>query len=290
MRVSKRQFLKTGVGGTALLFMQPFWEPKLLSANPVEVPTRYFRGPLHARWMKLSYNDGRESRQLRKTIGASLRGYGDEAAFHQAFEEALNRVFQNWVEGTSKPKSVFGLIQAIYEAMPDDPEAGRRLFGVLFYLTRGRDGTEAGEVAHAHYRDYRQAVLNYKSLARTSEDPDQVVTARQLKDQWLATWQNDLNLLVEAYASRQRRLDPEVVLELQMLDGFAIEEVSPAGPALAIRRMQDRVEIRWEGEAVLQRAAALRGPWSDTQQISPATILTDDRLGFFRTVSPSRVP
>jgi|TARA_B100001964_G_scaffold41173_1_gene45463 hypothetical protein len=64
---------------------------------------------------------------------------------------------------------------------------------------------------------------------------------------------------------------------IRLLDSFA-----PA-PTLAIERSGDDVIINWEGAYTLQTASDIKGPWSDSDQTSPAVFTpTDDLATFFR--------
>ena len=64
---------------------------------------------------------------------------------------------------------------------------------------------------------------------------------------------------------------------IRLLDSFA-----PA-PTLAIERSGDDVIINWEGAYTLQTASDISGPWSDSDQTSPAIFTpADDLAAFFR--------
>ena len=67
---------------------------------------------------------------------------------------------------------------------------------------------------------------------------------------------------------------------IRLLDSFA-----PA-PTLAIERSGDDVIINWEGAYTLQTASDISGPWSDSDQTSPATFTpADDSATFFKARS-----
>jgi hypothetical protein len=294
MRLSKRQFLKLSLGGTAVLFLAPALPPGLLAARPVPLPSGYLEGVTHQLWMKLSFNRGAESRQTRRFLGAALRnigivrgqGRGSQAAPH--FDRAIEEVFHDWIRTSRKPASLFGLIQSIYDElgrMDRQSETGDTLFLTLFYLLRGRDGTPEGEAAHQAYRDYRDLLLAFKDAYR--KEPADVGEAEELKHRALSNWREHLWSLAGAYVAGQRRLREDFLITADMLEGFGLS-VTPLrilAPRLQLRHSGDRVTVSWQGEARLQQAPTVAGPWSDVDQTSPVEMETSANARFFRTVA-----
>src|SRR5262245_52687573 len=120
MKMSKRQFMKLGIGSMAGAILAPVLKPGSLLASPVVLPPDYLDSVPHAHWMKLSYNEGRESRQTRRCLGAALRnigaikgrGLGD--AFTRVFDLAIQRAFLRRQQGQTKPGNLFVLLQSLY--------------------------------------------------------------------------------------------------------------------------------------------------------------------------------
>src|SRR5262245_6979850 len=121
MKLSKRQFMKLGIGGMAGVILAPMLKPGSLLASPVVLPHDYLDSVLPGQWMKLSYNQGRESRQTRRCLGAALRnigaikGRGLGEAFTRVFDLAVQRAFARRQQGLTKPGNLLGLVQGLYE-------------------------------------------------------------------------------------------------------------------------------------------------------------------------------
>jgi hypothetical protein len=179
--------------------------------------------------MKLSYNHGRESRSVRRTLGAALhsigaiKGQGEGQQFSHLFDQAVRQAFHHHLQTGWRPASLFHLIQFLYDQFifpQTGPAGGWVLFGILFAILRGRDGTMEGVAAHEAYQAYRQAALVHKDIYRRTQDPKSIVMA-QLTRYWRRDqWQQALNRLMEIYAVRQRRLIPEFYVQPNMMDGF----------------------------------------------------------------------
>src|ERR1041384_7125894 len=167
--ISKRKFLKLGVGGTAAMFLAPLLKPTSLFARSCELPQSYLNSSTHSHWMKLTYSNGRESRETRRRLGVALRnlgavrGLGLGHRFPSFFAPALEEEFRRWRTTGHKPASMFELVQAMYDnyIFPQIGEPGGQiLFGTLLSLLRGRDGTYLGEHAYQAYLAYRAAALD----------------------------------------------------------------------------------------------------------------------------------
>src|SRR4030095_12731359 len=123
-------------------------------------------------WMKLTYNNGQESRQTRRRLGLALRnlgavkGFGLGYSFVSCFDQAVEDAYRRFRVTGRKPGSLFEMIQVLYDdyLFPKTGVLGGQiLFGMLFSLLRGRDGTPLGEHAHQSYLAYRAAALQYKN-------------------------------------------------------------------------------------------------------------------------------
>jgi hypothetical protein len=159
------------------------------------------------------------------------------------------------------------------------------LFLTLFYLLRGRDGTAEGAAAHQSYIEYREALLAYKAAYRTM--PADVDGARERKQLALSNWKEHLRALADIYLVGQRRLSGDFLITADMLEGFGLS-VTPLrilAPRLQVQRSANHLVVSWPGEAKLQHAPAVAGPWSDIDLPSPAELDTSEGAGFFRTVA-----
>ena len=85
-------------------------------------------------------------------------------------------------------------------------------------------------------------------------------------------WRGWLLGLVEAYASRDRRLNPDSLETSDMLRGFHI--YSPpydiTETCLDVAAQDGQVCLSWQGDWLLERAGTPAGPWKDTSRPSPA--------------------
>ena len=297
MKVSKRQFLKVSFEGSAAILLGALFRPAALWASPVVVPADYLNSSWHSQWMKLSYNQGRESRQTRRCLGAALRnvgaiqGKGNGARFAPWFDQAVTEAFTQMRATGRKPVSVFGLVQALYDNFfyPRlGPMSGRVMFGTLLGILRGRDGTTQGATAHQAYLAYRRAALFYKNVYKLTTDPKQLLAARKARQVSLALWQQELMTLVETYALRKAALDPAFHIRSEMLEGFEIyvdpATASPPRARLTFTRAGDRLIISWPGDGILQQAPSMAGPWRDVAKSSPVAVDPVERHAFFRTV------
>ncbi len=292
--LSKREFLKLVLGGTAAGMAAPFLTMGTASASPLIVPGGYLESRVHAYWMKLSYQRGGASRQVRRRIGAGLRnigaikGAGTGLQFSELFDEAIKAVFVRWDKTRRKPASLYALIQMLYDehiAPRGGPEAGRALFGTLLAMVRGRNGSSQGELAHEAYLRYRQAALAYKEVARKKEDQDAVLEARRVRSRLLQEWQEWLLGLVEGHATGKLRLNPEFIVTAEMTRGFHVytPPFTWTESALIITARRRQVMVEWRGDGVLQRASSPAGPWKDTGRPSPAFFdAREAKVGFFR--------
>ena len=297
MMMSKRRFLKVGLGSTAAAFFAPLLQPSL-SARSFNLPQTYLESSIHNYWMKLSYNHGGESRQTRRRLGVALRnlgaihGFGLGYSFVSSFDQAVEAAFRRSLVTGQKPGSLFALVQMLY----DDflfPQTGVRggqiLFGMLFSILRGRDGTALGEQVYQSYLAYREAALAHKNAYRTNPDPKAILAARLKRKALLMEWQQNLSDLVNLYARRELRLNPNFRMDTKMLEGFetAFVPIASAPPHLCIYRYGTHQVVSWKGGARLQQAHSLHGPWIDTHKSSPATFDGRPAHLFFRTVQPS---
>lgn len=298
MKVSKRQFLKIGLEGSAAIFLGSLLRPASLLASPVVVPAEYLNTLTHGYWMKLSYNQGQESRQTRRCLGAALRnigviqGTGNGARFAPWFDQALSLAFRRALATGRRPASVFGLVQMLYDDFiyPRVGVAGGRvMFGTLLGILRGRDGTPQGAGAYESYLAYRQAVLAHKDAYKTAASPQEILDARKKRQTSLALWQRDLRSLVEAYAYQRKALNPTFRIRQEMLEGFDIyvdptPSTQPIQPRLTFTRAGGRMIISWQGGGTLQQAPSLSGPWRDVAKSSPVTVDVTQPAAFFRAV------
>ena len=296
MLLSKRQFIKLGMGGTAAIYLAPVLKPRSLFANSVVLPANYLDTSAHQQWMKLSYNQGQESRRTRRNLGALLRnlgatrGKGRGYAFALSFDQAIGVVYQRWMAGSRKPGSLLELIQALYDEFifPQKGSVeGLILFRNLFAVLRGRDGTDQGEAARRSYLAYREALLNYKNAYRIGRTGEAIEAARRTKTKLLRDWQAELEALAEAYALQRRRLNGQFPIEGQMLEGYSLsfQAVRLSAPQLRISHSGDQIRVTWDGEGKLQRAPTVNGPWTDVPQNSPAMFDLRENQSFFRTVN-----
>lgn len=281
------------------MILAPLLRPGSLLASPVVLPPDYLDSRLHAQWMKLSYNQGRESRQTRRCLGAALRnigaikGRGRGEIFTRVFDFAVQQAFLRRQQGATQPGNLLGLVQRLYDDsiyMEMGPAGGRVLFGTLLAVLRGRDGTSQGEVAHQSYLAYRAAALEHKDAYRKVQDPKELDGIRRKRLALRSQWQLQLGAMVAAYAQRQRVLNRDYVIGPEMLEGFDvyIAPVLVSGPRLAIARVSRGIEVRWDGPAQLQQAPTPLGPWTNVAQRSPATFDGRENQQYFRTVEPAK--
>src|SRR5437867_3541773 len=186
--MSKRKFLKLGMGGAAAVVLGPLLRPACLLARSFTLPESYLESSTHRHWMKLTYNKGQESREIRRCLGVALRnlgairGQGLGYSFVSFFDRALEAAFLRSKATGKKPGSLFELIQMLYDdsIFPQiGPVGGEILFGILFSLLRGRDGTERGEKVYQSYLAYRAAALAHKNAYKTTRDPILILEARK---------------------------------------------------------------------------------------------------------------
>ena len=296
--ISKRKFLKLGIGGTAGIFLAPFLKPTSLFGRSCELPQTYLQSSIHGHWMKLSYNNGGESRETRRRLELALRnlgavrGMGLGFSFTSFFDQAVEAEFGHWRKTAQKPGSVFQLLQAMYDnyIFPQiGVPGGQILFGTLFALLRGQDGTALGAQAHQAYVDYRAAALAHKNAYKTTQDPIVIEQIRKQRHALLLNWQKSLKDLGGLYATRQMSLNPNFKVQIEMLEGFE-EEMVPVAlmpPHLNIYLWPPNhrsVLVSWKGGAKLQQGPSLNGPWTDTHKSSPATFDGMPPRLFFRTV------
>jgi len=297
MNMSKRSFLKLGMGGTAALFLAPMLRPRSLFAAPVVLAPDYLESRTHSYWMKLSHNNGLESRATRRTVGAVLRnlgivqGAGRGQAFAGVFDQAVDRAFQRHLLTGEKPGTLLGLVQWLYDEfiLPEHgPEAGSILYAVLLSLLRGRDGSAAGSGVHGMYLNYRAAAVRHKDAYRMTEDPKELLEARRTRQTQRLEWQQALLARAQVYALRKEQLNRQYPLDAELLAGWDIQQVvmRVVAPRLHITHVGDQVRVAWEGPAQLQKAPTVRGPWTDVAQDSPAVFDIQLSKQFFRTVQP----
>ncbi len=293
--ISKRNFLKLGIGSTTAAFLFPLLKPASLLARSFELPQTYLQSSIHGHWMKLTYNNGRESREARRRLGLALRnlgairGLGLGFSFASFFDQALEAEFSRWRATGEKPISMFELIQNMYDnyIFPQIGERGGQiLFGMLLSLLRGRDGTYRGEQVHEAYLAYRATALDHKNAYRNTKDPILIEQLRQRRHALLLNWQAGLNDLVSTYSKRENRLTVGFQIRAEMLQGFEQEMVPVAlmPPHLNIYRYAGHVLVSWKGGAKLQQGSSLLGPWTDTRKSSPATFDGAPPHLFFRTI------
>ncbi len=295
--MSKRTFFKLGMGGAAGVLLGPLLKPSSVMARSFKLPQTYLESSPHQYWMKLTYNNGRESRETRRRIGVALRnlgairGKGLGYAFVSFFDQGLERAYLRFKATRRKPASMFELVQEIYDETifpQTGPLGGQILFEMLFSLLRGQDGTALGEKASASYRAYRAAALDYKNAYKTSPDPIIREAARKKRAHLLQVWRQSLQELASWYAKREATLNGKFVVQSAMLEGFeaSLLAVSPSTPRLDIFPAGNRLMVAWKGGASLQQAPDLRGPWTETRKSSPATFDLNQPHQFFRTIQP----
>jgi hypothetical protein len=294
MLVSKRQFLRMSLGGSAAVFLAPFLRCPSLLGSPVILSPNFLQSSVYSHWMMLSHGDGSESRQTRRNLGVALRhlgairGKGRGYEFTLIFDEAVETLFRRWVVLRRKPGSLFGLIQMIYDDFifpTKGAEAGRILFSTLFSILRGRDGSVAGEAAYRNYLAFRSASLAYKNAYRTG-DITAIAETRKNRSAQLTMWRSSLGTLSEGYALRRTSLKINVPVQTPMLKGFELYRapVQISAPELVITPLGDQVVVSWKGDARLQQASNLNGPWSEARKSTPAGFNPLGTELFFRTI------
>jgi hypothetical protein len=285
------------VGGTAAVILTSLFRPESVFAGPAILPRSYLQSSVHHRWMKLSYNHGRESRRTRQRLGAALRhlgavrGQGRGFDFALYFDQAVEAAHRRFQATGQKPGTLFELVQRLYDDFlyPRTGEAGGRiLFGTLLALVRGRDGTGLGAQAYGDYLNYRQAALAHKNAYRTIADPREREALRLARQAALDLWQRRLAALTELYARRQLVLPASFLLRVELLDGLdrSLRPASVDSPRLRISRAAGQMVVSWKGDATLEEAPALSGPWTDGRKASPAAVGRTMPGKFFRTVRP----
>lgn len=288
MNLSKRQFLKMGMGGAAGLMLSRFLQPAALLAGKPVVPANYLESNVHNYWMKMTYNRGQESRETRRIIGAVLRnlgsiqGTGVGSEFSAVFDRAVLRAYQSG----ARPGSCLKLVQLLYNnyIFREMGEAGgHALFGTLLAMLRGLDGTAFGNTVHQSYLTYRGAVLTHKDVCRSSNDALLILRWRKARTIALQDWQQKLWTQIQFYSQQRGLLSPNFHVGIAMLAGFHLR-VAPPGPTLTIVKQGDRVVVSWNGVGRLQQAPTVSGPWSDTGQSSPASFPIRSGPQFFRTI------
>jgi hypothetical protein len=296
MQVSKRQFLKLGLGGAAAWMLGPLLRPVNLFGSPLVTPPSYFSSSVYSYWMRLSYNGGVESRQVRRAVGAALRNVGAIKGRHGgfdftlSFDRAVRAAFVRWAGSRQKPNSLFGLIAMLHAnyIYPEiGPDGGRALFGILLGMLRGWEGTARGLEAHQAYLTYRDLALRYKDAGRASQDPVLIEQLRQERQAALANWRTLLLALAGDYAAGQMQLNPQFVIQNPMIAGFDVY-VPPnpaAPPRLRLEPFGDQVIVRWKGGGQLQQAGTVSGPWVNARQAPPAAFDAKAPRMFFRTIN-----
>jgi hypothetical protein len=300
MRVSKRQFLGMGLGGTAAVVLAPILRCSYLFGGPVILSPNLLESSVYSQWMKLSYGNKLETRQTRRNLGVALRhigairGKGRGYDFTLTFDQAVEAMFQRWSLTQRKPASLFGLIQMLYDdyIFPmKGAEAGRILFCLLFSVLRGQEGTARGEAAHRSYLAYRSAALAYKNAGR-SGNRGTIEETRKNRAAQLALWRSALLALADDYALRKLTLKADVPVRAQTLKGFEFYSapVRISAPALSISRRSGQVVISWKGDALLQYGPSPKGPWSRVLKSTPAGFDGKMHEGFFRTIKLKKEP
>lgn len=250
LHLSRRQFLRLGSAGSALLMFAPLLQSKIAHASPVIVPPGGIQDTVHGKWMKLSFNLGLESAETRRRVGAALRyvgaikGQGLGADFSALFDAAVERLYsdvfppKDIIRIQSQPTrphwTLFQLIQILYDdyIFPfGGSAAGVPLFGILFSILRGRDGTGHGDAVHRVYQVYRRRLLLYKDIARLSNNEARIKGARKNKAALLKVWQRILLRQIKLYSERRLRLPSDFLLTTEMLDGFRIYSQSNLSPS-----------------------------------------------------------
>jgi hypothetical protein len=301
MQVSKREFLNLGLRGMALSVLAPLLKPASLFASSVVVPPTYLSSAIHSYWMRLSYNQKRESRTVRRTVGAALRNIGATKGSHSgfdftlSFDRAVVAAFVRWAGTRQKPNSLFGLVDVLYRDFiyPElGSVGGRALFGVLLGMLRGWDGTSRGDGVQQLYLIYRDVALRYKEEARPGGDPVLTEQLRQERKTALGNWRTAFLALVDDYAAKRMQLNPEAVITNDKIAGFrAYVNPDLQGPArLRLERRRDQVIVRWKGTGALQQTDTLAGPWVNARKASPAGFPVNQPGKFFRTISSNGGP
>jgi hypothetical protein len=295
--ISKREFLRVGVGGTTAVVLASLFRAESLFAGPAVLPRDYLQSSVHHYWMKLSYNQGRESRRTRQRLGVVLRhlgtlsGQGQGFNFALHFDRAVEAAYRRFKATGIKPGSLFELVQSLY----DDPlyqetgeTGGRILFGTLLALLRGRDGTELGQEAYQEYLSYRKAALVHKNAYKHTADPQERAALRQARKAALDRWALQLASLANLYARRELALPAGFLLRGELFDGLnhRLKPAQMESPQLRIVRAFDQAVVSWRGDARLQGAPTLSGPWTDLRKASPASVSQNQPAQFFRTVVP----
>jgi hypothetical protein len=286
MNLSKRQFLKLGMGGAAGLMLSQMLRPASLLASPAIVPAQYFDSSVHNYWMKMTYNRGQESRETRRIVGSVLRnmgatqGQGVGDRFAAVFDQAVISAYRNNV----RPHSCLGLVQYLYNnyIFRTMGEAGGHvLFATLLAMLRGQDGTMFGDTVHHSYLTYRGAVLSHKDVSRTN-NTQAILLWRKARTLALQDWQQKLATQVQFYSQRRGQLSPNFRVNIGMLAGFRPQIAH--GPTLTIVKEGNHVVVSWGGPSRLQMAPTVKGPWSETNQSSPASFPITSQPHFFRTI------
>jgi hypothetical protein len=204
------------------------------------------------------------------------------------FDESVEALFRRWVVVRRRPGSLFALVQTLYDDFifpTKGAEAGKILFSTLFSILRGRDGSDAGEAAYRNYLAFRRASLAYKNAGRTG-DSLAIAETRKNRAAQLALWRSSLEALSDGYALRKTSLKINVPVQTPMLKGFELYKapVQISAPELTITQLGDQVVISWKGDAQLQRASNLDGPWNDARKSTPAGFNPLGSELFFRTI------
>jgi len=295
MNISKRSFLKLSMGGTAALFLAPIVRPPSLWATPVILPPNYLDSGVHARWMKLSYNNRLESRETRRVMGAVLRnlgaarGQGRGEAFAPMFDNAVMKAFKQHLETGHKPHTLLGLVQWLYDDFirPEHgTDAGVILYTNLLSMLRGLAGSESGIVLNKQYQLYRESALAHKNAYRFTKDPNQLLQARMRRAEERRVWTEALRAQAHAFAIGKATLSDTQVLDRNVLAGWKTETaaVRLVAPRLRIRKVADQILVSWDGRARLEQAPTARGPWTPLLHASPASFDASEPRKFFRAV------
>ena len=284
-----------GMAGAAGVLLGPLLKPTCLLARSLELPETYLQSSTYQWWMKLTYNNRGESREARRRMGVALRnlgsvrGKGFGYGFVSLFDQALERAYRRFQATGQKPASMFELIQQMYHETIY-PQAGtvggEMLFGTLFALLRGRDGSPLGEKTHESYLAYRAAALEHKNIYKRTKDPLAIQDARTNRAYFLRVWQQNLRALTSRYARGEAVLNAKVLVTPLMMDGFkaALVAVSSTAPKLSICPVGNHLMVSWKGGHYLQAAPSPSGPWKDARKASPATFDLSEARQFFRTV------